>query len=176
MHPAVHKVDWPRPGPKYQLALSKSKSQLTTFFSKSLRIPALHFWEWPHSHPQFLFPIWGFYWDICDCHILPVSAWTSALMSVPTHALSRKVLSLNKTKDKIYKTKNDNIKKNPSAIIQQCNRQKLANTRYSQIITTLYLRYIDRNRQAEDIDDCGNLGWNIALFIPYQTWRASQYK
>ena len=32
-------------------------------------------------------------------------------MSVPTHVLGRKVLSLTKPKDKIYKTKNDNIKK-----------------------------------------------------------------
>ena len=53
------------------------------------------------------FPIWGFYYDICDCHILPVRA----LMSAPTYALSRKVLSLTKPKDKIYKTKNDSIKK-----------------------------------------------------------------
>ena len=58
-----------------------------------------------------LFPIWGFYYDICDSHILPARAWTPALMSAPTHALSRKVLSLTKPKDKIYKTKNDNIKK-----------------------------------------------------------------
>ena len=58
-----------------------------------------------------LFPIWGFYCDICDCHILPPRAWTPALMSAPTHALSQKVLSRTKPKDKIYKTKNDNIKK-----------------------------------------------------------------
>ena len=32
-------------------------------------------------------------------------------MFAPTHALSRKVLCLTKPKDKIYKTKNDNIKK-----------------------------------------------------------------
>ena len=32
-------------------------------------------------------------------------------MSAPTHELSRKVLSLTKPKYKIYKTKNDNIKK-----------------------------------------------------------------
>ena len=57
------------------------------------------------------FSIWGFYWDICDCHILPARVWTPALMSAPTHVLSRKVLSLTKPKDKIYKTKNDNIKK-----------------------------------------------------------------
>ena len=58
-----------------------------------------------------LFPIWGFYCDICDCQILPACAWSPALMFAPTHALSRKVLSLTKPKDKIYKTKNDNIKK-----------------------------------------------------------------
>ena len=58
-----------------------------------------------------LFPIWGFYCDICDCHIIPVHAWTPALMSAPTHALTRKVLSQTKPEDKIYKTKNDNIKK-----------------------------------------------------------------
>ena len=56
--------------------------------------------------------IWGFYCHICDCHILPARVWTPALMCAPTHALSRKVLSLTKLKDKIYKTKNDNIKKN----------------------------------------------------------------
>ena len=32
-------------------------------------------------------------------------------MSAPIHALSRKVPSLTKPKDKIYKAKNDNIKK-----------------------------------------------------------------
>ena len=62
------------------------------------------------------FHIWGFCCDICDCHILPAHVWTPALMSAPTHALSRKVLSQTKPKDKIYKTKNDNIKKIPSAI------------------------------------------------------------
>ena len=38
------------------------------------------------------FPIWGFYCDICHCHILPAHAWTPALMSAPTQALSRKVI------------------------------------------------------------------------------------
>ena len=57
------------------------------------------------------FPIWCLYCDICDCHILPARAWTLALMYAPTHALSRKVLSLTKPKDKIHKTKNYNIKK-----------------------------------------------------------------
>ena len=61
--------------------------------------------------PPVLFPICVFYSNICDCHILPARAWTPALMSAPTHALSRKVLSLTKPKEKIYKTKNDNVKK-----------------------------------------------------------------
>ena len=51
------------------------------------------------------FPIGFFYCDISDCHILPPRAWTPALMSAPTYALSRKVLSLYKPKDNIYKTK-----------------------------------------------------------------------
>ena len=57
------------------------------------------------------FPIWVFHCDICDCHILPARAWTPALMSAPTHALNQKILSLTKPKDRVYKTKNDNIKK-----------------------------------------------------------------
>ena len=30
-------------------------------------------------HTQVLFPIWGFYYDICDCHIRRARAWTPAL-------------------------------------------------------------------------------------------------
>ena len=83
------------------------------FFSKSLRISAHRFRAWRHSHPLSYFLPGVFYFDICDCHILPARA----LMSAPTLELSRKVLSLTKPKGKIYKTKNDNIKINPSAII-----------------------------------------------------------
>ena len=68
------------------------------FYSKSLRIPAHRFRAWRHHIPSHI-PIWGFYCDICDYDILPVRAWTPALMSAPTHALSRKVLSLTKPKD-----------------------------------------------------------------------------
>ena len=60
-----------------------------------------------------LFQIWSFYCDICNCHILPARVWTPALnvCTKLSQALSRKDLSLTKPKDKIYKTKNDNIKK-----------------------------------------------------------------
>ena len=30
-------------------------------------------------HPPVQFPIWGFYYDICDCHTLRAQAWTPAL-------------------------------------------------------------------------------------------------
>ena len=100
----------PRSGPKNQLATSQSKSQLPTFFQnhqESQPIASGH----DVIHIPSLISFWGFYCDICVCHILPTRAWTPALMSAPTYALSRKVLSLTKPKDKIYKTKNDNIKK-----------------------------------------------------------------
>ena len=60
-----------------QLLSSSVESQLTVFF----QIPkssAHRFRAWRHSRPR-SFPIWGFYCDICDCHILPACAWTPAL-------------------------------------------------------------------------------------------------
>ena len=60
-----------------RLASSKSQTQLTAFF----QIPkssAHSFRAWRHSHPLSYLSIWGFYCDICDCHILPASAWTPA--------------------------------------------------------------------------------------------------
>ena len=68
-----------------------------------------------------VFSICDFYCDIWDCHILPARAWTPALMSAAAHALIRKVLSLIKPKDKIYKTKNDNIKKILPLLYNKCN-------------------------------------------------------
>ena len=107
----VHKLHWPRSGPKNQLASSKFKSQLLLLF-KITKNPSPSLPDMTSFTSPVLFPIWGFCCDICDCYIIPVRTWTPALMSAPTHALSRKVLSLTKPKDKIYKTKNDNIKKN----------------------------------------------------------------
>ena len=43
------------------------------FFSKSPRVSAHRFRTRRHSHPS-LFPIWGFYYDICNCHILRARA------------------------------------------------------------------------------------------------------
>ena len=50
-------------------------------------------------------PIWGFYFDISEWHILSACAWTPALMLHLTNPCAkRKVLSLTKPKGKIYKT------------------------------------------------------------------------
>ena len=90
------------------LRLSPNLNSLLSY--KSLRIPAHRFWSWRHSHPQSHFYLGFLLWHLWLSHP-PVRAWTPALMSAPIHALSRKVLSLTKPKDKIYKTKKDNIKK-----------------------------------------------------------------
>ena len=51
-------------------------------------------------------PIWDFYFDISEWHILPARAWTPALMLHLTNTCAkRKVLSLTKPKGKMYKTK-----------------------------------------------------------------------
>ena len=51
-------------------------------------------------------PIWDFYFDISEWHILSARAWTPALMLHLTNPCAkRKVLSLTKPKGKIYKTK-----------------------------------------------------------------------
>ena len=61
-----------------QLDSSRSKSQLTAFFkipeNPSPSLPGMTSFTSPVA-----FPIRGFYHDICDCHILPVWAWTPAL-------------------------------------------------------------------------------------------------
>ena len=92
-----------------QLVPSKFKSQLTVLFkvtkNPSPSLPGMTSFTSP-----ILFSNWVF-WHLWLTHPPPACTWTPALMSAPTYALSRKVLSLTKPKDKIYKTKNDNIKK-----------------------------------------------------------------
>ena len=79
---------------EFQLALSSVRSQLTAFFQnhqESQSIASGH----DVIHIPVPFSIWGFYYDICDCHILCV--WACA----PACALSRTVLSQTKPNDKI---------------------------------------------------------------------------
>ena len=55
-----------------QLAPSKSETQLTVFFFKSPKSSALP--GMTSFTSPVLFPIWGFYCDISDCHIRPACA------------------------------------------------------------------------------------------------------
>ena len=61
-----------------QLASPSFRSQLTAFFKNhqhSQPIASGH----DIIHTPVLFPIWGFYYDICDCYILRAWVWTPAL-------------------------------------------------------------------------------------------------
>ena len=61
---------------------SESESQLTAFF-KIPKNPSPSFPGMTSFTSTVLFPIQGFYYDICDCHILPTQAWTPALNVCP---------------------------------------------------------------------------------------------
>ena len=58
---AAHPVD--------PTGLAQVRISTNCFFQKSPKFPAPRFRAWRHSHPS-PFSIWGFYYDICDCHIL----------------------------------------------------------------------------------------------------------
>ena len=122
VHPAVKKLDSPRPGPKNQLASSKFKSQLTAFIQNHLESQPITSGHDVIHIPSPIFYLGFLLWHLWFLHPLRARAWTPALMSAPTHALSRKVLSLTKPKDKICKTKNDNIKKILPQLYNRCDR------------------------------------------------------
>ena len=78
---AAHFVDpnWSRRGEtKNRLPSFRLKSQLTAIFSNSKilssSLPGMTSYTCPVS-----ISIWGFYSDICDCHIRPAIVWTPAL-------------------------------------------------------------------------------------------------
>ena len=97
-----------------QLSRSVFKSQLFLFqIPKSSALPGMMSFTSPVP-----FPLWSFYFDISDCHIHACVNTCTQCVHLANPCTKRKVLSLTKLKGKIYKTKNDHIKKkNPSAII-----------------------------------------------------------
>ena len=102
-----------------QLFRSEFKSQQFFFFQipKSSALPSMTSFTSPVP-----FTIWGFYCDISDCHICPACTRVNTCtqcVHLTNPCTKRKVLSQTKPKGKIYETKNDNITKNPSAIILQ---------------------------------------------------------
>ena len=90
------------PSSESQPSSSKMGTQLTAFSQISAHTSSV----WCHSNTPVSIPIWDFYFDISEWHILSVRAWTPALMLHLTDPCAkRKVLSLTKPKGKIYKTK-----------------------------------------------------------------------
>ena len=90
------------PSSESRLSRSEAGTQLTAFSQISTHASG----AWRHPHPLDAIPIWDFYFDISEWHILSARTWTPALMLHLTNPCAkRKVLSLTKPKGKIYKTK-----------------------------------------------------------------------
>ena len=90
------------PRPESQPSSPEAGTLLTDFFSNlSPRFQCVTSPKYPCP-----IPIWHFYFDISEGHILSTGAWTPALMLHLTNPYAkRKVLCLTKPKGKIYKTK-----------------------------------------------------------------------
>ena len=93
-------------GPRKSTFFLRGKNSALWLFLQSPKSSAHASGAWRHSHPLVTIPIWDFYFDISEWHILSSRAWTPALMLYLTNPCAkRKVLSLTKPKGKIYKTK-----------------------------------------------------------------------
>ena len=90
------------PSSESQLSSSEAGTQLTAFSQISAHASG----AWRHPNTLVSIPIWDFYFDISEWHMLSARAGTPALMLHLTNPCAkRKVLSLTKPKGKIYKTK-----------------------------------------------------------------------
>ena len=88
-------------GPETQPSSSEPGNQLWLFSNLSPRFRCVTSFT-SRGHIS----IWGFCCDISEWHVRSARAWTPALMLHLTNPCAkRKVLSLTKPKDKIYKTK-----------------------------------------------------------------------
>ena len=67
--------------PTHVYSAANNWTRLDSNLNKLLfsKYPAQGFRAWRHHIPS-PFPIRGFYYDICDCHIQPARAWTPALI------------------------------------------------------------------------------------------------
>ena len=78
-HPAVHKLAGLAQVRKINpLRLSPNLNSLLLFRITKNPSPSLPGMT-SFTSPPVSFSTWGFYCDICDCHILPERAWTPAL-------------------------------------------------------------------------------------------------
>ena len=90
------------PTSESQPSSSEAGTQLPAFSQISAHASG----AWRHPNTLVSIPIWDFYFDISEWHILSARAWTLALMLHLTNpCVKGKVLSLNRPKVKIYKTK-----------------------------------------------------------------------
>ena len=104
-HPICKLLVWPQRAPKVNLSI-RTQELNSLLFLKCQKSSAHASGAWCHSHPLVSIPIWDFYFDISEWHILSIRVWTLALMLHLTNPCAkRKVLSLSKLKGKIYKTK-----------------------------------------------------------------------
>ena len=96
----------PLASPRSESRLSRSEAGTQrTAFSQIPKSSAHASGAWLHSHLVTI-PIWDFYFDISEWHILSARAWTPALILHLTNPCAkRKVLILTKPKGKICKTK-----------------------------------------------------------------------
>ena len=101
--PVAHKFVWSW---RKSTLFFRSRNSTHCFFSSPPNPqPTLPVRDITHI-PWSPIPIWDFYFDISEWHILSKRAWTPALMLHLTNPCTkRKVLSLSKLKGKIYKTK-----------------------------------------------------------------------
>ena len=74
-HPVDPQTGLALPSFKSQLASPRDKSQLIAF-SKITKILSPSLPGMTSFPPPVTFLMWGFYYDICDCHILCARAWT----------------------------------------------------------------------------------------------------
>ena len=93
------------PRSESRLSRSEAGTQLIAF-SQIPKSSAHASGPWRHSHSLVPIPIWDFYLDISEWHILFACTWKPALMLHLTNPCTkRKVLILTKPKGKIYKMK-----------------------------------------------------------------------
>ena len=73
--PVAQKLVWPHQGPK----INSPRLSSNLFFFKILKNPSASLPGMTSFTSSILFPIRGFYYDICDCNIFNARAWTTAL-------------------------------------------------------------------------------------------------
>ena len=80
---ASRRPNWTRLGSDPNSLRPPFKSQLTAFFQKSPKIFSPSLPGKTSFTSPIPFPIQGFYYDICDCHIIPATSVNTCAQCVP---------------------------------------------------------------------------------------------